>query len=842
MFEEYFVMFTMRIKSLILTGYNRFKLRGVKQVSLTVVENNVLIVGTNGCGKSSLLEELSPLPANHQEFSKDGSKVIVVETLEAAYRLTSVFSPQNKHSFIKILPNEEIELNAGGTATIQKQLVKEIFNYDEPLHAVICGKDRFTDMSKEDRQYWIMRLSALDLTYGLSLWNKLKTRHRDTTGSVKYLAKQIAEVSSRKMSEQQLRDLEHECEALHQSVMNLLTMKDNFSGNLSEVQQRKVAIQNELANNTKQFNSVYDKFQQEKQLFSDVNSLDEVKNKIYHLQEIVKQIEYGIEERYKILNENAQLIDTISYFGVENKQQLLSMKLSLENQRDVLWDTFNDSNITFCLHKTIQPTLDVYSLIQEELTDLFMQLDERYTNEQHQSTVKRQETLKNELGSINMRISVLQHQVDHYNAATITECPKCTHKWISGFTEDDIQVVVKKVEELTSRKQQCEDEIELLTLLIEKQIAYFSIVKRLLTIKKNYAKQTLIWETIQPYWEKGDFKQIPAALSQLVTNLHTRAKIYVLDAEISLMESGIRELNDEKANRLKEVKDQWEKIQQEIVVETEKQIQINQTIKGLKNLANHAEVLINRHGKNVEALLLESHLNFQQECHLLMQQFLNQTIRRIQSELGKKEAMLNDAKNIEKTISSLEASRLNAVEESHCLKILMDELSPVNGLLAEELIGFINSFAEQMTTIINSVWTYPMRVIPCGTENGVLDYKFPLDINEGSNKSHDVKKTSMSQLAIVNLAFKLVVMFYLKMDNYPLMLDEVSPNLDEQHRLNITMFIKQFVDSRRCGQMFMVSHDANEAGSFYPHQFCIMDKANIVQMSEYANSQHFKII
>ena len=838
MFEEYFVM---RILSLVLVGYNRLKLRGVKRVELQVVENHVLIVGTNGCGKSSLLEELSPLPANHQEYSKDGSKVIVVETNGTAYRLTSLFSPQNKHSFCKILPEGEIELNPSGLSSIQKQLVKEIFNYDEQIHAVMVGKDRFTDMSKEERQDWVMRLSGIDLTYGLSIFQKIKTQHRDTVGSVKYLTKQIAEVSAKKQTIENILKLETECEELHSAILNLMAMKDTSIGFTADVKEQQRKLQERMILQTKQFNGLYEKHHEIRLVVSQVNSLDDAKKQQYHLQQKLEELDKGIEERYKVLEQNDALMQTLSYFGLEDKQQLLDTKQRVESEMNALWDTFTDSSITFCLQEKIQPLLDVYSAIHEELTEIFMQMEERYTNEEHQKTLKQREELNSEISKINQRIGILQHQVNHFNNAELTECPKCTHKWVKGFNEVTIKDTIKLVDELESRKLSYLEKLEALAVIIEKQLQFFTLVKRLSGLKKNFSNATLIWETIQPFWESANFKTIPSALCRLVTNLQTRAKIYTLEAELRLLDSAVRQISNEKEVKVREVKHQWDRIHEEIVIDTERSIRLKQYVKNLTKLVEYEEQMVSLSSSNAK-LLEESKQVFEQEVRNSQQFFLNQSIRRIQSDLAKKEEELNFAKNIEKTISSLEQSKNNAEEEAECLKILMDELSPASGLLAEELSNFIVSFAEQLTRIINSVWTYPMRVIPCTNDKGVLDYRFPLDVNDGSNKSGDVKKTSLSQLAIVNLAFKLVVMFYLEMDSYPLLLDEVSPNLDEQHRINITAFIKQFVESKRCGQMFMVSHDANEAGSFYPHQFCIMDKTNIVQMAEYQNHKHFKIV
>jgi len=80
-------------------------------------------LGTNGCGKTSLLWELSPLPGEPAHFTKEGSKTTRLTYNNNNYLLTSKFSPKPDHSFIK---NDE-ELNPGGTITAQKDLVFQEF-------------------------------------------------------------------------------------------------------------------------------------------------------------------------------------------------------------------------------------------------------------------------------------------------------------------------------------------------------------------------------------------------------------------------------------------------------------------------------------------------------------------------------------------------------------------------------------------------------------------------------------------------------------------------------------------------------------------------------------------
>jgi hypothetical protein len=160
-------------------------------------------------------------------------------------------------------------------------------------------------------------------------------------------------------------------------------------------------------------------------------------------------------------------------------------------------------------------------------------------------------------------------------------------------------------------------------------------------------------------------------------------------------------------------------------------------------------------------------------------------------------------------------------------KILAKILSPVDGLIAEQLIGFIKAFTDHMNTLIGNVWEYDLNIVPCGLESGELDYKFPIHVKSEANRVPDVAKGSTGQCEIIDFAFKLIVMFYLRLTDYPLYLDELGHSFDERHRTNVMNFVKDLVETKGFSQVFMISHYASSHGSFTNAEVLVMDAANI---------------
>ena len=183
----------MYIQSIELKGYKRFELNS-SHFKATYTAAVQFIVGTNGSGKSSLAYQLSPLPAEKDDFSKEGLKHIVITNNGKTYNLISDFSKEHVHSFIV----DGVNLNDGGTITVQKELVKKHFGYDQSIHDMIQGHKRFTQMGPSERKYWFTFLADADYDYAIGVFNKVKERLSDMQGALK-LAKQRLVIESSKI-------------------------------------------------------------------------------------------------------------------------------------------------------------------------------------------------------------------------------------------------------------------------------------------------------------------------------------------------------------------------------------------------------------------------------------------------------------------------------------------------------------------------------------------------------------------------------------------------------------------------------------------------------------------
>jgi len=141
-----------KILSIELRDYDRFALNHYPVFLYQPKQKIQLLLGTNGSGKSSLMQELAPLPAERSDFKSGGSKVVCIEHDGVRYTLSSVFkNSTSKHGFVRHGDTDE-ELNQGGTAQVQRSLVEQVFGITPEIHAVLIGKERFTSMSVAKRR------------------------------------------------------------------------------------------------------------------------------------------------------------------------------------------------------------------------------------------------------------------------------------------------------------------------------------------------------------------------------------------------------------------------------------------------------------------------------------------------------------------------------------------------------------------------------------------------------------------------------------------------------------------------------------------------------------------
>lgn len=154
--------------------------------------------------------------------------------------------------------------------------------------------------------------------------------------------------------------------------------------------------------------------------------------------------------------------------------------------------------------------------------------------------------------------------------------------------------------------------------------------------------------------------------------------------------------------------------------------------------------------------------------------------------------------SIKKTIDDIQSN-------IKVLDIILDELSPKNGLIAKSVSSFLNIIIENINTIINTVWDYKMILKAINVESEVLNYKFKVEV-EDKITIEDVMKVSSGMKEIINLSFKTLIYKLLKLEHYPVFLDEFGVKLDKVHRSKISELVFKMMNSNYYSQIFLITH------------------------------------
>jgi hypothetical protein len=461
--------------------------------------------------------------------------------------------------------------------------------------------------------------------------------------------------------------------------------------------------------------------------------------------------------------------------------------------------------------------------------------DRRYTREIRDATTAKRIRLSEDRDRCAVGLGKIEHMLSHLRSADSQTCPKCTHTWRPGVGRLNEQEMIESANDLTAQSQDYIRQIAECDEYLDRVTEYMGY-RRSMTQAISGAPAALkcVWQRIvelestavSPRAVLVILDEWRRAAEQSLTAYRLSKEIDQVSAVIAYMQG--HQSSDNANVRYGRMGAEIESLTQRIeTTQLESQLlggyesQVTRYLAGLPKMAS---------------AIVEFDARYMACLHAIRNAHLTGMMSERQSSLAHSEVALSTAKSVVDVIADLEADVVRATASLYGYTSLMAELSPVDGLIADQLKDFIKTFTDEMNGVIDRIWTSPLVIQPCGMDSGELDWKFPLRAG-ADGLSADVSKASKGQREIVDFAFKLVVILYLGLNNMPLYLDELAPALDEQHRNNIMVFVKQYVEARQCTQLIMISHYNEAYGMFSNAEVCVLDPTNIVHMPECIN-QH----
>lgn len=805
-----------------LKGYKRLSLNHINFIRIEPKELLQLIIGSNGSGKSSLLKELSPLPANSADYYKDGYKVIGIEHAKSIYVLKSQFS-NNHHSFIK----DGLELNPGGTASVQKELVKQYFNITNEVHELMLGTNRFSSMGPAERRNWFTKLSDTDYNYAISVYQKLKDKHRDLIGAIKLNQARLVQESNKLLDDAQQQQLLIEIDYIRSILDQLLKHKSNTAYKADEYKQSIIQLDQQLIARSKQLQQLLKQFSNLEQF----GSLAIIDQTIINHQATIAQSKLAIDQYAKQIHDQQTNIDLLKKAKISDIRDIdirisdTTNHIHHLNSQLALNLIFPDYNLANQTLNNIKPALlEILANIQPN------------TNQQYSKTAyaEIEKLLANEEQNYKDLYNIHQQQttllkkfIDDRDQHAL-QCPNCNHVWYQVYSEEKYQQTV-------TRLQQLEDSMANVTSKIANYKLQLEDIRHYLTYYKAFVDIVHNWPNLQPLWDYVQTNKLlsenPRKLAQILDRLSLDLQSQIA---IQIKQTELNELINLKLYTETHQQDNLVKLTQEIDIANEHIYQLNLSITNLTN-----EINTYKHYKSIcnSVTELESELNTllvnrNKANELLVEsiekQAINELISIAQLELNKRETQLAKVNMQNNLVNTLKEQIADYETRADIYAKLVTELSPTDGLIARGLLGFIDHFVKQMNSFIKKVWTYPLELISCKPEDNEvdLDYKFPVAINDNLIIP-DISKTSSAMKEVIDLAFKIVCMKYLKLANAPLFLDEFAANMDHTHRNAAFYVISQLMTQSDFSQIYIISHYEDLYGSLKNADITVLCSNNI---------------
>lgn len=816
----------MILKKMVLVGAKGLMLNNIHTFTYLPSDPYQLILGTNGSGKSTVLREITPLPAVPANFQKNGSKYTEWEHRNSQYVLFSNFKGGARHSFIK--DNEE--LNPGGTAAIYRELVLREFGVTSEIHKVLTGGLLFTDMSPSKKREWITSMCDTDFSFALKLHGDLSRSLRDLQGHYKVLGERLTTETSNLLALETNEDLDATAAAVRNELDVLFSSRGGATPStppsldqaLAQVERLGEALLTGIPTQPSGAN---------------YTSLDDV---VAHGQALTTEVTVKtalLDQSTHQYHELETLQQTLIAAGSDGIESLTEQAQAYQAELDGL----DLSSGLFPEQPEALSCLEATNDALPQLVEIFTHLpdnsDRRFTGPLMVERKAELKALNQKLDSLAARTAKTEADIEHLEQAQKTECPSCHYVWVPGFSDHRLAQLRDSLVNLTADRDAASAAQVELESYIEQAQEYAVVYNQFKALVRSYPKLQVLWDWIldnnaqlvDPRSWIPRFYEFQRDVSHWAHIQEVRTKLQGLEHAL------------ETASKLEgttHLGQQLERLQQQISDNTDSLV------------ASQAALRECRKYHRLLTSYLQTHAEFEAACEYLLRvrdehvtqlrvQGLTDAIVVSQDRLGGLQRRINQKLSLQAIVIDLETNRAEVELNTEAYRLLTTELSPTEGLIAEQLRGFIGSFAGHLNSIINQVWTYELTVLPCRLESGELDYVFPLQVRSDQFVVDDAREWSDGQRAIVNLAFVLVVMFYLKLNDHPLLLDELGRDFDEQHRFIVMNFVKSLIDTGGFNQMFLISHYASAHGGFTSAEVLVMDAANIATPAVYNTHVEF---
>lgn len=793
----------MRITKLVVYNYIRLFLNGITKITYTPESNIQILLGQNGSGKSSLLEQITPVAPNLKKDYKDGGyKEITISHNDSTYVLRSELGVG--HSFMM----DGEELNESRTISVQNKLTETHFGITPQIQQVLLGKKRLTNMSYNERKRWITDMSSIDYSYPVAVYNNLKKRHRDIVGGIKLLQNNIVKIKKSALPDDVISTLRTEKGHLGVVIDHLLTLTtpNRTPSDLDACIDKVTKLTRRLSGQVTEDSDIKD---------LDASLVD-IKAKSALYKDSIIALNRDISELDSAsskpgLNEVESKISVLES-RVHSIIRTLTLPELVDPEHTINYITSNYGDITSLLG-----ALSEYGDLDASLRALTS------TTEVKRSTESLIEMLTKDQYRLSARVASL---IENSDPDKEVECPKCANKWNPGYTKEEHEAVQKNLSEVESRiseeGKKLEETVSRLSAIetvrstiseFGKYLSYSDDTRALL----NHMRSSSIYKD-------GGHAALFQVFESCVNELRSMAQVVACRKEIERLEAVRSEVAAVAKSEMAGLASRRDVLNAKVVSYKKLVAESDAAIADLERRKRNKVSYI----KSIEDL--KSALDLVYRCkreHLATKrnELLSSGIRELRADMLAIDDKLKGHDEYITMLNRYKSELADLENREKALKVALVELGPSEGLIAKSVSSFLNVFIQDVNSVISTIWGYDMELLPCDLGEYDLDYKFRVMVN-GDEVIEDVTKTSSSMQEIIDLVFKLVFYKYMGLDGYPLILDEFGRTFDSQHRITAYQELERSI-SENFSQVYMVSHFESMYGRFGNADVSILGTAGV---------------
>lgn len=820
----------------------------IKSIDIQAISQIQVVIGTNGSGKSKLLEQITPLPANKNDYFSGGYKELTILHDGEEYKISSNFEKkQGKHSFIK----NGTELNVNGLTTNQVDLCKQYLGYTPLIDDLVHCRYQVCSMSVMERKQLLLSMSPSVPDFVVQLHRQAKSELRACKNNLQllYTRKQAIE------------------EKMHTAEM--VTMMQKESG---ELEQQQISLSNEIYLLQNQVQQFTDEVKQLECLEVPEEKAKRYRRRVQHILHTapihVSTVELDmtiVELTAKCRQYDEQLIAaTDNYQKVQsellqydpamfeenddqknclefitakmkrldeirvNFNQLKIPEARIARHQEVyniLYDQFTGENATLypqwysgrAYNRVKNKQIEVFGKLQA-MQDRRAMIDNQLFQVEEQlkkMLVGPLEKLDNcnqcdyarhydlERSKLKQSETALKNDVKYFD----TRIPKFTriHNRLTNTAKllhDQMTIMQELSRMLTGTVWQCTED-ELLTILNGDINHWLHQCK--LTLQ---AQQFLI--------EK---EQLEKEIQQAQSTMDALKKVQTPAMDI------LKKLYREKQSQLNSYQQQVLTLQQ---TRQDALLKLDYCER-YKKLKEAGERMLDELDKYSKYYMLSEYTKYLKDSIL---QSLMEQKQELDVKIFKLTTELKEQETLKARYTEEITSLIDKIEKKQKVcQYLELGLNPESGLPHYNTLQFINAILENVNFILEKLWTYPIQ-LELLKEDDDVSCDFLARCN--NKQPGPIARMSKSQQAAINFAFYIALVYAANANDYPMFFDECDDGFDKRHKQTFLEWLKLYIDSQYAPQLWMIYHDpVLYSGFLYKDIVCL--KEDNIQLPQEMN-------